>query len=147
MRSTALIPIALVLSAVAATGAYSQPAADGGRKLQASLSGAAEVPNLGDPDGSGSVEVTVNPGQARVCYDLRVGGIEQATAAHIHLGAAGVAGDVKVSLSAPSDGDSSGCVDVARSLALDILKRPAEYYVNVHNAQFPTGALRGQLGK
>jgi len=28
---------------------------------------------------------------------------------------------------------------------MDIIKNPANYYVNVHNAEFSNGALRGQL--
>jgi hypothetical protein len=38
-----------------------------------------------------------------------------------------------------------GCVDVDRSLILEIFKNPANYYYNVHNADFPPGALRAQL--
>jgi hypothetical protein len=38
-------------------------------------------------------------------------------------------------------------VEVDRELALAILKHPAAYYVNVHNADFPAGAARGQLSK
>jgi hypothetical protein len=38
-------------------------------------------------------------------------------------------------------------VEVDRELALAILKHPADYYVNVHNAEFPAGAARGQLSK
>ncbi|QDP18858.1 CHRD domain-containing protein [Sphingomonas xanthus] len=132
---------------IAAGVAVAQPATEGGRKLNAELTGAAEVPNPGDADGSGSASVTVNPGQKRVCYELEVTGIAAATAAHIHEAPAGTAGGVVVTLEAPADGDSSGCVEVSRELALEILKRPADYYVNVHNAEFPGGALRGQLGK
>jgi len=46
----------------------------------------------------------------------------------------------------PSSG--SGCTTgVDRSLALDIVRNPADYYVNTHNAEFPTGAARGQLSR
>lgn len=123
-------------------------ASDGGRKIQTTLSGAAEVPGPGDTDGSGTAAITVNPGQSKVCYKLSVANIAVATMAHIHEGGRTVAGPVKVTLGKPNaSGTSSGCVTVARSLALDILKRPADYYVNVHNAQFPGGAVRGQLAK
>lgn len=122
-------------------------AADGGRKLQASLTGAAEVPTPGDTDGRGMATVTVNSGQKKVCYDLRVRNVDTATMAHIHVGSVGVAGPVAVSLQAPVGGRSSGCVNVSRDLALKILKSPARYYVNVHNAAFPSGAIRGQLAK
>jgi hypothetical protein len=37
-------------------------------------------------------------------------------------------------------------VTVSREEARDIVKNPENYYVNVHNAEFPGGALRGQLG-
>ena len=123
-------------------------ASDGGRKLQTSLTGAAEVPGPGDTDGRGTATVTVNPGQKRICYKLSVTNIAPATAAHIHEGARTVAGPVVVSLGAPNaSGMRSGCVTVTRALALEILKNPADYYVNVHNPAFPSGAIRGQLAK
>ena len=135
------------LAASMALIATSAIAADGGRKLQTRLTGAAEAPNPGDPDGSGMATVTVNAGKRQVCYTLSVRNIGPATAAHIHEAPAGVAGPVKVTLRAPTTGRSSGCVTVTRALALEILKDPADYYVNVHNAAFPTGAVRGQLAK
>ena len=123
-------------------------ASDGGRKLQTSLTGAAEVPGPGDTDGRGTATVTVNPGQKRICYKLSVTNIAPATAAHIHEGARTVAGPVVVSLGAPNaSGMRSGCVTVTRALALEILKDPGDYYVNVHNPAFPSGAVRGQLAK
>lgn len=136
-----------ICSGLIVTAAVAQTAAEGGRKLQTSLTGAAEVPGPGDPDGAGSASVTINPGQKRICYELQVRNIQPATAAHIHEAPAGSAGPVIVNLAAPSDGDSSGCTDVSRELALEILKKPADYYVNVHNAEYPAGAVRGQLAK
>jgi hypothetical protein len=117
----------------------------GGALLTATLLGANEVPTLGDPDGSGTARVTINSGRGELCYELTVTGIEPATMAHIHVGAAGVAGGVRVTLAAPTSGTSSGCVPVTKTLAKAILENPAGYYVNVHNAPYPGGALRGQL--
>jgi hypothetical protein len=146
---------ALALAALALAGASAaKPIADadhGGRPLSTELTGAAEVPGPGDPDGSGTATITVNPGQEEVCWEINAAGIElPATAAHIHVGAAGVAGPVVVTLSAPdASGFSSGCttVDVNRDLAKAILKNPEDYYVNVHTSVFPAGAIRGQLSK
>ena len=134
-------------AASAALIAGTAAAADGGRKLQATLSGAAEVPGPGDADGTGTAEITVNSGQRQICYKLRVANIAPATAAHIHEAPPTAAGPVVVTLGAPTSGMRSGCVTVTRALALEILKRPADYYVNVHNPAFPAGAVRGQLAK
>ena len=114
--------------------------------LTASLSGANEVPPA-DPDGSGSVTVKINTGKGIVCYELTVSGIEPATAAHIHNAPAGVNGPVVVPLTPPTNGSSSGCVEVVRSLAKAIATSPDQYYVNVHNVNYPAGAVRGQLSK
>jgi len=140
---------AIALSLAAGAALFSTPALshDGGRKLSTTLTGAAEVPGPGDADGRGTAGVTVNAGQRQVCYSLSVSNIEPATMAHIHKGAAGVAGPVVVALKAPSGGSSKACATVTRALALDILKSPANYYVNVHNQPFPDGAVRGQLAK
>lgn len=135
-------------AATAALLATTATAQTGGRKLQTNLTGAAEVPGPGDPDGTGTAAITVNPGQNQVCYELAVRNIAVATMAHIHEGGPTVAGPVRVTLGTPNaSGTSSGCVTVTRALALEILKRPADYYVNVHNAAFPGGAVRGQLAK
>lgn len=115
-----------------------------GRPLEATLSGDAEVPPV-DSGGSGWVRVTVSPGQAVVCWELQVTGIAPATAAHIHHAPAGLNGAVVVTLTPPTDGEASGCVDVEGDLARDIASHPDQYYVNVHNAEYPPGAVRGQL--
>ena len=144
-----LAPAVLLAGALSSTALVAGPAvaADGGRPLSANLTGGAEVPGPGDPDGTGSAFLRVNPGLGRVCYELSAMRIAPARAAHIHEAPEGVAGPVVVTLAAPTDGTSSGCVDVARELARDILKNPSEYYVNVHNAEYPGGAVRGQLSR
>jgi hypothetical protein len=114
--------------------------------LDAQLTGAAEVPGPGDPDGSGLAHVDIFADESRVCWFMEVSGIATATAAHIHRGAAGTAGDVVVTLEPPADGSSDGCVeDVPADVIEAILNDPSGHYVNVHNADFPDGALRGQL--
>jgi hypothetical protein len=132
--------VAVALTAVAV-------AADGGRPLATTMTGAAEVPGPGDPDGSGTASITLNPGQGQVCFELTVSAIATATAAHIHVGPAGVAGPVVVGLAPPTSGTSSGCVSADPELIKAIIQNPEEYYVNVHNADFPAGAVRGQLSK
>ena len=116
-------------------------------KAMAKLTGAAEVPGPGDTDGSGTVQVTFNPAKGEVCYELTVAKIDEATAAHIHEGAAGKDGPVKVALEAPKGGAVKGCKSADATLVKTIMANPANYYVNVHNAAFPKGAVRGQLSK
>ena len=113
--------------------------------MTASMTGAQEVPGPGDTDGSGTAEITIVDATDNVCYDLNVRNIGPATAAHIHRGARGVAGPPVVTLEAPTDGGSEGCISAPGALADEIEANPAAFYVNVHNAEFPDGAVRGQL--
>ncbi|MBA3678271.1 MAG: CHRD domain-containing protein [Sphingosinicella sp.] len=113
--------------------------------VTASLTGSQEVPGPGDPDGSGSAEITSLDSTDQICYDIKVRNIDMATAAHIHRGGPGVAGPPVVTLEAPTDGDSKGCVSVPGAIADEIEGNPAAFYVNVHNAAYPNGAVRGQL--
>lgn len=118
-----------------------------GRPLTAMLSGANEVPGPGDPDGTGTAEIYLNYGQGTITYKLTVTNIAPATLAHIHVGAAGVAGPPVVTLTEPNDGSSEGTLSVERELIKKIMQNPENYYVNIHNAQFRPGAVRGQLSK
>lgn len=122
-------------------------ASDGGAPLTATLDGASEVPGPGDADGFGTATVRVNLGQERVCYTLSVSNIAAATMAHIHFGNAGATGPVVVGLQAPTGGSSQGCATISRDLAKALIQNPEAYYVNVHNADFRPGAVRGQLGR
>jgi hypothetical protein len=135
------------LTSVLAVLVFVTAAQADGRPLETSLTGAAEVPGPGDPDGSGEAFLALNQGQGEICFQLAVSDIAPATAAHIHRGPEGVAGPVVVGLAPPTSGFSSGCVSVDRDLVKEIRQNPSGFYVNVHNAPFPGGAIRGQLGK
>lgn len=140
--------IALTIAVVVIGGlAAAQEKEQGGRRLTATLTGAAEVPGPGDADGGGTAVITLNQGQNEVCFELTVTNIAPATLAHIHTGAAGVAGPAVVTLTPPTEGSSKGCVSATADLIKDIRQNPGNFYVNVHNADFPDGAVRGQLSK
>jgi hypothetical protein len=114
---------------------------------KANLTGAAEVPGPGDNNGSGTAQVTLNTDKNEVCYDLTVTNVDDATAAHIHEGAAGKEGPVKVPFDAPKGGSAKGCKTADAAVVKDIMANPANYYVNVHSTAHPKGAIRGQLSK
>ena len=116
----------------------------------ARLSGAKEVPGPGDPDGRGTARIRLHANAGEVCYRVDWKRIGSPTAAHIHEGTKDVAGPVVVTLFQGGQSGkrplARGCIDeVDRALVADIVKRPRHYYVNVHNAEFPGGAIRGQL--
>lgn len=103
----------------------------------------------GDPDGSGFATITINIGQGETCWDLRVSNVLlPAGAAHIHRAAPGLSGPIVIGLSAPdAGGTATGCTSEAnRDLLKEILQHSERFYVNVHTAEFPKGAIRGQLG-
>jgi hypothetical protein len=108
--------------------------------LHASLTGAAETPK-GDPDGRGTAEIKINGRQ--VCWELTVSKIGKPQAAHIHRGRPGVAGPVIVPLGETYK--AKGCIRTTLASANAIAARPGAYYVNVHNAKYAAGAVRGQL--
>jgi len=133
--------------------------------LVAALDGRAEVDSaatssklVGDPNGRGEAYVFGIDGDAKtLCYVLTVDKIAPATAAHIHEGAAGTNGPIVANLARPTDGNAADCLTEGETLMTgapafptgekvsDILANPSAYYVNVHNAEYPRGAIRGQL--
>jgi len=134
---------ALLLLAGCATGPGSQRAT-----LAVTMNGIQEVPGPGDPDGSGTVEVRVVPATGQVCWNLYARGIDPATGAHIHRGAAGTAPNIPfvLGLTTPdAAGRSQGCAIVDQRLAQELSLRAHDFYVNVHTAPHPAGAIRGQL--
>ena len=146
MRTTRSMLVVLGLVALMAASVASVSAI-GGRTFTGAMTGAAELPDPGDPDGSGTFWVQINPGLQSVCYSIEVTGVDfPIGAAHIHVGDVNSFGPPVVTLTPPTNGSVSACTTGPRDLLLEILTNPENYYVNVHNAAFPNGALRGQLG-
>jgi len=148
MKSPKLKSGILAFALIAAGAALAQQTEHGGKPITVKMTGANEVPGPGATSGTGTATLRFNPGQQQLCYELKVSGIGAANGAHIHAGAAGKSGDVKVPLNTPgADGTSKGCASVDPAVLKDIMSNPGNYYVNVHTAEFPNGALRGQLTK
>lgn len=125
------------------------PMADAGpgkRELIAGMSGQEETPKAGDPDGYGAGAVDLGRGN-RVCFRFDAENIGRAVAGHIHEAPEGKAGPVVVPLFTGGVPSRTRCVSARRLLVRDILRNPADYYVNVHTPAFPDGAIRGQLTK
>jgi len=122
-----------------------------GRPLTSILRGSNEVPAAGGASGTASIRL--NEGQKRVCFTLTGSGLGSSIlGAHIHRGAAGVAGEVVIPLDnlTPLEhgAPAKGCVqNVSAALIKAIRQNPSGYYVNIHTEQFPSGAARGQLSK
>ena len=110
------------------------------------LNGDNEVPP-GDSDGWGRASVNISDTTDRICVDIEVRDIGEVTAAHIHRGGAGENGPPVVNLDRPDgeDQDEDDCDSIGDALADEIQANPAGFYVNVHTADHPDGALRGQL--
>ena len=139
--------VVALIAALAIPAASAAPAV----QLTAKLKGANEVPGPGDPNGKGDVFVTVKKQKRKVCFGLEFRRIGDPTAAHIHKGGPDDAGPVKVLLfedpdGLPSPGAVEGCVRrVKKKIVRQLSRKPEKFYVNVHNDEYPDGAIRGQL--
>jgi CHRD domain len=138
---TALVAAAATVVITASLAIAAPPR---GYQLEARLTGAQEVPGPGDPDGTGTAYLDMRR-RGKVCFRLSTQNIAPPTAGHIHQGARGVAGPVRVTLFTGSMPTGRKCVNAARRLKLRIQRNPGRWYVNVHNTPYPDGAVRAQL--
>ncbi|MGH2747265.1 MAG: CHRD domain-containing protein [Actinomycetota bacterium] len=134
----------------------------GGRPFDTTLTGAAERPGPGDPDGFGTAHLELNQGQGTVCWEISLSNVDPLPfGGHIHIAGPDDPGPIVLTLlgapanaeptttpDAPTSYPASACVEnVDAGLIKDIRQSPDEYYVNLHNEPFPNGAVRGQLSK
>ncbi|GLY49491.1 CHRD domain-containing protein [Lentzea sp. NBRC 102530] len=118
----------------------------------ADLDGRQEVPTAGGPavgDDDASAKALVEVRGDRVTFAVQWQKTSQLTLGHIHQGAAGQNGAVKVNLFTTPMPETlsaaAGQTVVDAKLAEDIRKNPAGFYVNLHSTEKPGGAVRGQL--
>ena len=126
--------------------------------FKAELKSSNEVPAITDAEAScaGTATVTLNP--TSVKFDVTITGCPATTAiniGHIHEGATGVNGAVKISTGLVA-GDltlTGGGVTFTRTATADaalitaIMANPSGYYVNFHSTLHGGGVIRGQLTK
>jgi hypothetical protein len=152
-----LVASALALPAVLAAGVWTGLSGAGqaaetaaATGLTAKLNAAQETPK---PKGAGAgAQGTFTAGLVRsgaggtLSWRLSFKGLTgKATAAHIHVGARGKAGAVRVALCAPCRTGARGSARVDAKTITALLA--GKTYVNVHTARNAAGEIRGQVAK
>ncbi len=131
------------LIGLAAAAAFSaMPAHADINNFVAFMNGANEVPGPGDTNGFGIGSISIDTVANTVSWSFLLNNIDfPLTGAHIHSGSSTVSGPVIVNF----NGQQSGANLFSSALASINANNAANFYLNVHNAAFPSGAIRGQL--
>jgi len=119
-----------------------------GVPLSVTLSGSQEVPPVATA-ATGTANLAVNFATGGIFGDMDFSGLSSnSTASHIHLGAAGVNGDIIIPLTGGAGGTSGewivpdGAVLTADQL---VAFMNDQLYANIHSANFLGGEIRGQM--
>jgi hypothetical protein len=164
LRSLGLFAASMLIAALASFVPTKEASASGAVTFFVVLNGSSEcngatppVCHQGDPDGYGAATILlVASPTPTVCFGIVTDNLAQSiSGAHIHIGATGINGGIKVNLTPAGmpTGDPRGwgsCVTagVTSQLINQIKANPQNYYVNVHTTGaggFTAGAIRGQL--
>src|SRR4051794_6506993 len=144
-RLMLVLGVVLVVGAVVGTTLAVGQGGSSNNTLSARLT---PTSNSKDTAGQGAAAVTIVG--TRVCLAISFGGLSNVAAAHIHKGAAGTNGPIVVDPKFTGTGGVRGTlgrcvVPNTGTTAAQIRSNPAGYYVQIHTANTPTGAVRGQL--
>src|SRR5689334_11222370 len=147
---------ALLVGALLATGLVAAGSASAFTYTwNVSLSGQAVINSHlpADAAASGTATITGDDSNNRVCGTFNWSGVASpVVAGHIHEGEAGQPENpgVTINLFGPNVNGAangvSGCATVPNAVIDDMNRYSAEFNVDVHNQQYPAGAIRGQLG-
>lgn len=133
--AVAMLVFAAVSSARSSSGMY---------HLSATLNAGQEIPKQVVKNQSAHGSFTATLSGTHLAWKLTFAKLSgPATAAHIHLGGMGKAGNVVVPLCTPCKSGMKGAATISASLLKTIKKHGT--YVNVHTAKNPNGEIRGQL--
>jgi hypothetical protein len=143
MRKIVVMMFVLVMGAqMAGVPAFGQAVTK--KTLTVHMTGSQETPK-GSPTGSGTAKVTLDAAKGQVCFNLTWSKIKPPTASHLHKGPKGTSGPIVVPLFGNPPAKHVGCVSASKTLVAAIIKNPSAYYVNIHTADYPAGAIRSQL--
>lgn len=143
-----LIALVVAITSVVVFGGAASAGKPGtGTGREAELTGAEVSPSPGDPDGTGMARMIFYPMKNKICYRVTVSGIQTATEAHLHMGNAGEVGPVKLGLLPPRNSARECIRGLGERFIRRIARHSSRYYVDVHNNEYPGGALRGQLSR
>ena len=124
------------------------PASADDARLYAIMTGAAERPGPGDPDGIGRAVITITDATNQLCLALQFVNVTlPTTGLHIHVAGTEAPGPIVVPFANPTTNQFTQCVTVDNETLLDnIAANPQQYYINLHTLPgFGPGAIRGQL--
>jgi hypothetical protein len=146
MLRTLLVGVLLVGLSGAIASAAPKPNA-----FNFTMSGAEVVPGPGDPDGTARANVSLffsKPYTVCAASNPQDSVQRPITSLELHRAPAGDAGPTVITFDLTQAGptDLDGCATPDKRLMQDIQSHPELYYLEAENAEFPNGAIRGQLG-
>ncbi len=145
MKRTLIVALGVLLAASLSVGSIA--AAKKPTAFNFTMSGDQVVPGPGDPDGTSNANVSLFFSKPyTVCAGTAPQNVERPyTSLELRWAPVGEAGPLVATMTGGAT-PQSGCAEVDKPVLQDIQSNPELYYLEARNAEFPNGAIRGQLG-